>query len=83
MVDTNVSEVHAASSSVLWVVTLYSVVGYKPFRGQCCLHLQCYALWRHDLWNFGILPQCRRPRVDFLRLSRTIPGKTSVWPRVF
>jgi len=41
MVDTNVSEVHAASSSVLWVVTLYSVVGYKPFRGQCCLHLQC------------------------------------------
>jgi hypothetical protein len=50
---TNVSEVHAASSSpernfkvlkrlmVFWVVTPYSVVvGYQCFGSPCCFHLQ-------------------------------------------
>jgi len=45
---------------VLWVTTPCSIlVGYRRFRGPCCLHLQG---WNEDggsmdLWNVGILPQ--------------------------
>jgi len=45
---------------VFWVVTpCNSVLGYEPFRGPCCLHLQGEMKMEAsmDLRNDGIVPQ--------------------------